>query len=386
MKLKTKIALGITASLLPLTIASGITLASDGPSTVATITGLALSMIIGSTVALWLMRAAAPSAELIQAAREIGQGKLSKRLPQNGDSDWLPLIDAVNHSLDTLAHQSSVLRAHVRDISQNAETISHALQDCTDRFEKQVNLAGNASAELHELSEAIGIIDQHSTSAVEQADNCMSSTQNGNESVACLMGGIDEVDSSVGVIAESVAEFMSSMQTITSMTSQVKDIADQTNLLALNAAIEAARAGEQGRGFAVVADEVRKLAEKSAQAAREIDEVTKLVGQHSSKLNETISAGRAQLAGSMESLENVAEVLGASRGAVMNERNLIAGIASTLHTQSQSSQTISEHIEQMARVGTETRDRLEEASHAASTLRNTAVSLDAAFASTKFEN
>jgi len=367
-------------------ITSGLALISNGPSTVANLAGLALSAIIGTMVALWLMRAVAPSAELIQAAQEIGQGNLNKRLPLNGNSDWLPLIDAVNHSLDTMAHQSSALRARVNDIKQNAKSISDALQDCKEHFEQQISLAGNVSSELHELSQAIGIIDENSNNAVAQADSCMSSTQSGNESVARLMGGIDEVDSSVGVIAESVAEFMSSMQTITSMTSQVKDIADQTNLLALNAAIEAARAGEQGRGFAVVADEVRKLAEKSAQAAREIDEVTKLVGQHSSKLDETINAGREQLSGSMESLENVAEILGTSRGAVMNERELIAGIATTVHTQSQSSQAISEHIEQMTRLGTETRARLAEASHAASTLSDTLVNLDAGFASSKFEN
>ena len=378
MNLKTKISLGLAGSLLPLAITASMMLAADSPNTVANMTGLALSAIMMVVTALWLIRAAAPSAELIQAAGEIGQGKLNKRLPLNTGNDWLPLIEAINHALDAMARQSSELRASVSDISQNTESISRALHDCTGHFEQQVNLAGNAAAELLELSQAISLIDQHSTNAVEQADSCMSNTQEGNESVSRLMGGIDDVDSSVGVIAQSVEAFMSSMQTITSMTSQVKDIADQTNLLALNAAIEAARAGEQGRGFAVVADEVRKLAEKSAQAAREIDAVTRLIGQHSSRLDETISVGHTQLAENMASLEQVAEALGYSRGAVMAERNLITEIASTNHTQARSSQAISQHIEHMAQLATETLDRISEATHAASALHMTVAKLGSA--------
>ncbi len=385
MKLKTKIALGMSASLLPLAITSAIALAAEGPSSVANMTGLALSAIIGVAAVLWLMRAATPCAELIQVARKIAQGQLNKRLPQTAGSDWLPLIDAVNHSLNAIERQSSELRVHISEINQNSASVSHALQEFTGRFDQQVNLAGHAAAELHELSQAIGAIDQHSANAVEQADSCMNNTQAGNESVARLMGGLDDVDSSVGVIAQSVEAFMSSLQTIASMTSQVKDIANQTNLLALNAAIEAARAGEHGRGFAVVADEVRKLAEKSAQAAREIDQVTQLIGQHSSKLDEAVSTGRTQLAENMELLEQVAEALGASRGAVMSERNMIADITAITHAQSESSQVIALHITDMARLATETRDRLAQVMHAASMVSKTATQLDTALAPKPFK-
>lgn len=385
MKLKTKIALSMAASLLPLASVSSLLFAFDVMPSWVNLTGLMLSTILGIAATIWLMRTAAPSNELIQAAQEISQGKLSKRLPQKVSSDWLPLIDAVNGALNAIAHQSSELRTRVSDIRQDAESITQALQDCTGRFERQVNLAGSASAELHEMGQAIGIINQQSTNAVEHADQCISNTQEGNESVARLMGGIDDVDSSVGVIAQSVEEFMSSMQTITSMTSQVKDIADQTNLLALNAAIEAARAGEQGRGFAVVADEVRKLAEKSAQAAREIDAVTQLIAQHSSKLDETIVTGRTQLAEIMELLELVAEALGTSRGALMSERELIAEIATTTHAQTQSSQAISQHIGDMARLASESPNQMQAAAQAASSLRAAAAKLDAAFSSTLFE-
>ena len=380
MKLNTKIALSMALSMLPLAIASSLSLVSQGTNTL-TLSGLVLSVITGVALTLWLMRSASPSSELMQALQAIGQGDLSKRLPENVNSDWQPLIVAVNNSLTTMAKDALDMQSQVAAINQTAERIQRALLVCTERSEEHITLSANASSELHEFSQAISRIDERSANAVEQADSCLNNTQEGNESVSRLMGGIDEVDSSVGVIAQSVEAFMSSMQTITSMTNQVKDIADQTNLLALNAAIEAARAGEQGRGFAVVADEVRKLAEKSAQAAREIDQVTQNIGQHSSKLEETIRIGRAQLTENMESLEQVAEALGYSRGAVITERDLIAEIAATTHTQAQSSEAFAGHIEQMTRLATETRDRLADATQASAALSQLALKFDSTFAS-----
>ena len=380
MKLNTKIGLSIAVSMLPLAIASGISLASPTPHTLVNLSGLILSAIAGVGLTLWLTRNASPSAELMQAMQAIGQGDFSQRLPQNVSSDWRPLVVAVNDSLNTMAKHASETQIQITSIRQTAERIHGALKACAEGSEAYVSLSANASSELHELSEAIGRIDEHAANAVEQADSCLSNTQEGNESVSRLMGGIDDVDSSVGVIAQSVEAFMSSMQTITSMTSQVKDIADQTNLLALNAAIEAARAGEQGRGFAVVADEVRKLAEKSAQAAREIDQVTQNIGQHSSKLDETIRVGRTQLTENMESLEKIAEALGYSRGAVITERNLIAEVAATTHTQSQSSQAIAGHFAHMARLASETRDRLAEATQASDVLNQLALKFNPSIA------
>jgi methyl-accepting chemotaxis protein len=161
------------------------------------------------------------------------------------------------------------------------------------------------------------------------------------------------VQEAVNQIAGSVKEFVESTRAIAGMTQQVKDIADQTNLLALNAAIEAARAGEQGRGFAVVADEVRKLAEKSAQSASEIDKVTNALNQKSSHVEATVQGGLRSLLATQEHVERVSAVLTEAGESVTKSSSGVSDIASSVSEQSLASTEIARNVEKIAQMSEE---------------------------------
>jgi methyl-accepting chemotaxis protein len=168
-----------------------------------------------------------------------------------------------------------------------------------------------------------------------------------------MIGDIRNVQDSVNQIAASVKEFVDSTRAIAGMTQQVKDIAEQTNLLALNAAIEAARAGEQGRGFAVVADEVRKLAEKSAQSANEIDEVTSSLNLKSGLVEGTVQAGLRSLQSTQEHVERVSAVLSDASAAVTQSSQGVGDIASSVAEQSLASNEIARNVETIAQMSEE---------------------------------
>ena len=281
----------------------------------------------------------------------------------------LPIRSSTLNEIGQIAISAERTRANLAKIfsevnSSTAEVcaamvkLSSTTQDATQSAQLQKDAASTTGTTAEQLTRNIASVSEIADGVSQHTHEGMEQTHKSNEYISQLIGEIDMVGSAVREIAESVNEFIKSTNTITSMTKQVKEIADQTNLLALNAAIEAARAGEQGRGFAVVADEVRKLAEKSSTSANEIDAVTKSLEQKSAVVEKSIQQGLQSLAAGDDVIESVVMEIGAANQSITRANQKIDNISAFIIKQEVVNSEVAEAIAKIA--------HLSEAAHFAS--------------------
>jgi methyl-accepting chemotaxis protein len=221
-------------------------------------------------------------------------------------------INALAIDVETVLHETQSIALHV---ANGANDLRQAMQHASEAQSSLGNSSTATAATLEQITVAI------SEAAMNAAEGVEASAENQRISNAAGLAA-EEAVAEIGLIAErlrtagdAVSTLGQRSQEIGGMASVIKEIAEQTNLLALNAAIEAARAGEQGRGFAVVADEVRKLAERTAKATMEIDA--------------TIHAIQAEISGAVGTMQESCGLMGAGVQRVQSVRDSLSRIQST---------------------------------------------------------
>ena len=344
------------------------------------IAGVALAALGALLVIIYLLTrhfVTAPLEELRKGLRDIasGEGDLTRRLPVKGKDEVGQSALVFNEMMENF----NQLVRQVRDSASQVSARVAALSDNTDRVSQSSHLqnekSNEAAAAVEQLVSSISSIAQSAEHVQHQSQESLARANEGSRNLTVLLGEMDVVERAVKEMATSVNDFVRNTESITLMTREVKDIADQTNLLALNAAIEAARAGEQGRGFAVVADEVRKLAEKSSRSASEIDTITATLSAQSIAVRRSIEEGLEHLASSQSAVATVSSVLQATNGSVTEVGHGLDAIASATEQQRRVSGDVEASIEAIAGMARDNTGAVEQTAGAAHDLKRLAEGL-----------
>jgi methyl-accepting chemotaxis protein len=223
------------------------------------------------------------------------------------------------------------------------QTASATQQSKANLTQLQSDISSIASA-TEEMSVSIKSVTENMLVASDGAERAAKQTINGEEAVKISMQGISQTAIEVAKVGETITELNSRVNDILGMVDVIKSVADQTNLLALNAAIEAARAGEQGRGFAVVADEVRTLAKRTQQSTQEISDVVDVLKTSSQKAFSSIESGNHQAREAVTNAQQISVILAKIVESIKSVDDVTGVIATSTREQSSVIQSINSNV------------------------------------------
>ncbi len=288
----------------------------------------------------------------IDAANSIASGDLTRPLPAASKDELGDLVASLSVMRNNLHELIANVREGITALNQTSSSVSKSAHSSSKVTEMQSEAASGMAAAMEELSVSIDQVSEHAKDAHQVSQTSSKQANEGGSIIQSTAGEMEKIATAVNNVAETIRNLEGYSEQISSIVNSIREIADQTNLLALNAAIEAARAGEQGRGFAVVADEVRKLAERTAISTKEISGMigkiqdgTKLAAQEMDISVKRVSEGVGLARQAGTSVSSISE-------AAQHAARAVDDITSAIQEQSLAARDIAERIEKIAR-GTE---------------------------------
>ncbi|HLS67297.1 MAG TPA: methyl-accepting chemotaxis protein [Pseudogracilibacillus sp.] len=337
---------------------------------VSIIIGLVIMFIISQVITRHLNK-------VVQTTTEIAEGNLGvEQVDYVGNDEIGQLSSAVNtlrenmrevlHNVmevsNAVATSSDVLTVSAREVKEGSEQMVVTMEELASGAETQADSASNLSEQMNDFVDSVQLSQREGQEIANTSENVLNVTNEGSNLMRESVQQMNTIDRIVSEAVDKVQGLDEQSGEIYQLVEVVKDIADQTNLLALNAAIEAARAGEHGRGFAVVADEVRKLAEQVTSSVTQITNIVENIQLETDEVVNSLNVGYSEVKEGITQIERTGESFNTIDTSVTTMVDGIMNIANRLKDISDNSQRMNNLIEDIAAVSEEAAAGVEQSS------------------------
>ncbi|MHC8316544.1 methyl-accepting chemotaxis protein [Pseudomonas sp. LB3P31] len=317
-----------------------------------------------------------PIANALSAAEAIAEGNLTRPITVDGEDEAGRLLLAMSKMQEKLRDTLQRISGSATQLASAAEELNSVTDESARGLTQQNNEIEQAATAVNEMTSAVEEVARNAVSTSEASKNATTSAGDGRDLVQETVSAIERMSADVQSTATLIGDLANESRDIGKVLDVIRGLADQTNLLALNAAIEAARAGEAGRGFAVVADEVRALAHRTQQSTSEIE---RMIGSIQSGTEHAVNSMRNSTERA-ESTLNIARGAGLSLDTIntaiveINERNLV--IASAAEEQAQVAREVDRNLVNIRDLSVQSATGASQTSAASNELSRLAVDLN----------
>ncbi|HTZ18705.1 MAG TPA: methyl-accepting chemotaxis protein, partial [Dissulfurispiraceae bacterium] len=307
-------------------------------------------------------------------ARKVSDGDLTMEIETKGN-DSTSVLASMKRMTQNLKEIIRHIEESSHNVASSSEELSSTVSQISKRTNEQSGRANQIATSATEMSQTVIDIAKNASQMSSSATDTLKIADNGADVVNRTVAEVQEMANTVGDLSKVMMSLGDRSRQIGDISNVIKDIADQTNLLALNAAIEAARAGEQGRGFAVVADEVRKLAERTTSSTAEISQMINAMQDETQKAVDSMEKGSKKVEIGVELAKQAGGSLREIVASANGLQSIVQQIASATEEMSTVSEGISSDIESVAEVAKETSISANEIAEGANSLASISAEL-----------